>query len=299
MENSALMTISDTAQRFLFENTDVRGERVELNSSLQSAFEPHAYPTAIRCLLGEMAAAAVLLSTTMKFEGSTSLQARSNGSVSLLMVECTNQRTFRSIARWKKEPVDNADLQVLLSDGQLVITVDPVNGKRHQGIVPLKSPTLADCFTNYFQQSEQLLTNIWLASDGNRASGLLLQALPASIENDETLRKERWNHLATLTQTVTDEELLTIDTKTMLHRLFHEEDIRLFDAEPVSYRCTCSRERTATALQTVDPQELNDILVEQGTVNMDCQFCNTRYSFSAEDVAALLALAQNHTNTLH
>ncbi|MCK5894025.1 MAG: Hsp33 family molecular chaperone HslO [Endozoicomonadaceae bacterium] len=293
------MTISDTAQRFLFENIDVRGERVELNSSLQSAFEPHAYPIAIRRLLGEMAAAAVLLSTTLKFDGSMSLQARSNGSVSVLMVECTNQRTFRSIAHWKEEPADNADFQMLLSDGQLVITIDPVQGKRHQGIVPLKSPTLANCFTNYFQQSEQLLTNIWLASDGQCASGFLLQALPANIENDETLREEHWNYLTTLTQTMTDEELLTIDTKTMLYRLFHEEDIRLFDAEPVSYRCTCSRERTAIALQTVDPQELNDILVEQGAVNMDCQFCNTRYSFSAEDVAALLASTQNHAKTLH
>ncbi len=293
------MTIPDTAQRFLFENTDIRGERVGLSSSLQAAFEPHAYPLAIRRLLGEIAAAAVLLSTTLKFQGTMSLQARSNGPVSVLMVECTDQRTFRAIARWKEEPADNADLQTLLPDGQLVITVDPVKGKRYQGIVPLENPTLAHCFAQYFQQSEQLPTSVWLASDGNSASGFLLQALPATVEKDEKVREERWSHLTTLAHTLTDEELLSVETETLLHRLFHEEDIRLFDAEPVSYRCTCSRERTATALQTVDRQELEDILAEQGEVNMDCQFCNTRYSFSADEVADLLAPSQTSPRTLH
>ncbi len=288
------MTQSDSAQRFLFENTDMRGERVRLDQSLQETLAPHAYPEAIRAMIGEMASAAVLLSTTLKFEGTLTLQARSNGPVSVLMVECTDKRTFRSIAHWddaQLSPTDN-DLHSLLSDGQLVITIDPAKGKRYQGVVPLTGENLAECLSSYFQQSEQLPTRLWLVSNGVQASGFLLQALPAQLEQDAGARARRWEHLTVLAETLKDDEQLELDTEELLHRLYHEEDVRLFDAEQVKFFCNCSRKRTGSALITVDPADIRQILEEAGQIDMDCQFCNTRYIFTEEEVNKLLGAGE-------
>ncbi len=289
-DTTQFMTQTDSAQRFIFENTDIRGERVQLEQSLQDAFAPHAYPEMIRVLLGELATTAVLLSSTLKFEGSMTLQARSTGPVSLLMVECTDKHTFRGVARWSDEQLSptDTDIHSLLENGQLVITVDPTKGKRYQGIVPLEGENLAACFTSYFQQSEQLPTKLWLTSDGEKAAGFLLQALPSQKEMDPSSREDRWEHLTVLAETLKSDEMISLPTEELLHRLYHAEDIRLFDAEKVEYHCNCSRERTGNALTTVDPIDLQEILEEQGQVDMDCQFCNTRYTFNEEDIGQLL-----------
>ena len=284
------MLQTDAAQRFIFDNSDIRGERVQLDKSLKDAFAPHAYPEMIRVLLGELATTAVLLSTTLKFEGKMTLQARSDGPVSLLMIECTDEQTFRGIARWDDEQLSPADsdLHSLLPRGHLVITIDPTKGKRYQGVVPLEGKNLAACFSSYFEQSEQLPTRFWLTSDGEKAAGFLLQALPSQEEKDSDEKANRWEHLTVLAETLKDEEMLTLSTEELLHRLYHEEDIRLFDAESVKYVCNCSRERTGNALTTVDPADIQEILEEQGQIDMDCQFCNTRYTFTEVDVNRLL-----------
>ena len=288
------MMLTDSTQRFVFENTDIRGERVQLDKSLQEAFAPHAYPEMIRVLLGELATTAVLLSTTLKFEGKMTLQARSTGPISLLMVECTDERTFRGVARWSDEQLSpsNKDLHSLLENGQLVITVDPTQGKRYQGIVPLEGDNLATCFSRYFEQSEQLPTKLWLTCDGEKAAGFLLQALPSQKETDPAARTDRWEHLTVLAETLKDEEMLELPTEDLLHRLYHEEDVRLFDNETVKYHCNCSRERTGSALITVDPADIQEILEEQGQVDMDCQFCNTRYTFTEADISQLIGAGE-------
>ncbi|CAM3475278.1 Hsp33 family molecular chaperone HslO [Parendozoicomonas haliclonae] len=285
------MMQTDVAQRFIFDNTDIRGERVQLNASLQEALAPHAYPQMIKELLGELAAAAVLLSTTLKFEGRMTLQARSSGPVSLLMVECTDQRTFRGIARWDDEQLTptTTGLHALLPDGHLVITIDPVKGARYQGLVALEGENLAESLSSYFAQSEQLPTRLWLSCDGNQAGGFLLQALPASKDADAKTTAERWQHVTFLADTLKQDELQSLPTVDLLHRLYHEEeDVRLFDAQEVKYVCNCSRERTGNALATVAPADLREMLEEQGQIDMDCQFCNTRYTFTEQDVASLL-----------
>ncbi|WP_281648414.1 Hsp33 family molecular chaperone HslO [Parendozoicomonas sp. Alg238-R29] len=290
------MMQTDSAQRFLFENTDIRGERVQLDQSLQEAFAPHAYPEMIRVLLGELATAAVLLSTTLKFEGKMTLQARSSGPVSLLMIECTDKRSFRGVARWSDEQLSPSDtgLHSLLENGQLVITVDPEKGKRYQGVIPLEGENLAGCLSSYFQQSEQLPTKLWLACDGEKAAGFLLQALPHQKDKDLAARTEHWEHFTVLAETLKDEEMLELSTEEVLHRLYHEEDIRLFDGETIKYHCNCSRERTGSALITVDPADIQEILEEQGQIDMDCQFCNTRYTFTEADIHQLLGTGQTH-----
>ena len=175
--------MADFSQRFLFDDSDVRGELVALHESYQHVLAKHDYPPAVAQLLGELMAAAALLVGTLKFDGLLVLQARSNGAVPLLMVECSSARELRGIARYESAQLGElATLSELMPDGVLAITVEPTQGQRYQGIVDLDGADLAACLTNYFQTSEQLATRFWLHADGRRARGLLLQQLPAETE---------------------------------------------------------------------------------------------------------------------
>ena len=281
-----MIRTDNTAQRFLFENTDIRGEIVSLNSSYIDALASHDYPEVVRRLLGELIASAVLLSTTLKFDGLLTLQARGDGPLNLLMVECTDQRSFRAVAQFR-EGIIEAPLRALVGKASLLITVDPVKGKRYQGIVPLEKESLAASLEDYFAQSVQLQTRLWLACDGQTATGLLLQALPASAELSQEIRSESWQRITSLAETVQDAELLKLDHETLLFRLFHEEIVRVFEHEPVRFVCTCSRQRSAKIISTLDRQEVDAIIKEEGQVAMDCQFCNHQYTFSKEDIDAI------------
>ena len=277
----------DSVQRFLFEKSDIRGERVYLENSFEEALASHDYPGPVRELLGELVAAAVLLSTTLKYNGVMTLQAKGTGPLSLLMVECNNTNNFRALARWSGDCPDQG-LHALLKEGQLVITIDPDQGQRYQGIVPLEQPTLSSCLEHYFTQSEQLATRVWLASDGVKAAGMLIQELPHTGDEDTlSERQEFWHRIIALTHTVSSDELLTIDTETLLHRLYHEDDVRLFDADPVSFQCTCSRVRSLSIIRSLGEEEVKSVIHERGHIAMDCQFCNQQYVFSPKDVSGL------------
>ncbi len=281
------MSRTDNAvQRFIFEDTDIRGEIVSLNSSYVEALASHDYPEVIRHLLGELIASAVLLSTTLKFDGLLTLQVRGDGPLNLLMVECTDQHSFRAVAQFQNDITD-APLLTLLGNASLLITVDPVKGKRYQGIVPLEKETLAANLEDYFAQSVQLQTRLWLACDGQSAAGLLLQALPANTELSPEIRSESWQRVTALAETVQPEELLDLDHETLLFRLFHEETVRVFEPEPVQFVCTCSWPRSAKIISTLDRQEIDAILAEEGQVTMDCQFCNHQYTFNKDDIDAI------------
>jgi len=165
--------MNDFSQRFLFDDTDVRGEMVALRESYAHVLAKHAYPQAVAQLLGEMMAAAALLVGTLKFDGLLVLQARAEGPLSLLMVECSSARELRGIARYDAERIGadvDADLQSLMPNGVLAITIDPARGQRYQGIVDLDGADLAECLSNYFASSEQLPTRFWLKADGQRAA---------------------------------------------------------------------------------------------------------------------------------
>lgn len=243
------MSHSDQSQRFLFDDTDVRGEMVDLERSYSEVLAKHPYPEPVAQLLGEMLAAASLLCGTLKFDGLLVLQARSSGAVPLLMVECSSDRQVRGLARYSAESIGaDAGMQELMPEGVLTLTVDPVRGQRYQGIVALEGVNLAECLSNYFASSEQLPTRFWLNANGRRARGLLLQQLPADRLKDPEAREASWQHLTTLADTLTAEELLALDNETVLHRLYHEETVRLFEPQPLVFHCSCSRERSANAL---------------------------------------------------
>lgn len=284
----------DRSLRFLFEDTDIRGESVHLDASFQEIIAIHQYAPGVSHLMGELLAAAVLLSTTLKFEGKLILQIRSEGQIPLIMVECTSEQEIRAISRGAEQATsDNFDL--LLKDGQLAITIDPDQGERYQGIVPLSGGSVARSLDAYFEQSEQLQTRLWLAADGTNAAGFLLQQLPTQLVTELSEREEQWNHVCTLAETVKQSELLLLNAEQLLHRLYHEESLRIFTPAEVQFRCSCSRDRTYGALCTLNGAELRDILNEQGSISMDCEFCNQQYIFKEEDLMSLLPADEGRT----
>ena len=293
------MPSQDVTQRFLFEHADVRGELVSLNDSYREILSRHAYPEPVKELLGEMLAAAVLLSTAIKFDGLLIMQARSSGPLSMLMVECSSQQEVRGIARYSDD-LNGESLAELMPDGVLAITIDPAQGQRYQGVVTLEGATLADSLANYFGSSEQLPSRFRLLADGQSARGFMLQALPASQQTDPAEREESWNRLGTLADTLTVEELKALDNQTILRRLYHEEDVRVFDERPVCFRCTCSKERSGNALISLGREDAFNLLAEQGgEIEVDCQFCNTGYRFDQSALTALFDKAEEHARSLH
>jgi molecular chaperone Hsp33 len=282
---------NDTLQRFMFENAAVRGEVVHLDHAWQQVLERHDYPPVVRELLGEALTAGMLLSATIKIEGTLTIQIQGDGPVNLLVVEITIskqgesiRRSMRGVAEAKEAP-EPGNLAALFGQGKIVITIQPEKGdERFQGIVGLEGERIADALQAYLRQSEQLQTQMWLHADEGRTAGLMLQRMPGDSEEDA----ESWNRINHLASTITDAELLELPPRTLLHRLFHEEDVRLFDAETVQFYCSCSRERVANMLRTLGRAELEDILEEQGKVEVACEFCKQGYSFDVVDVEQLL-----------
>lgn len=274
----------DILNRYLFDNADVRGELVQLQDSYQQVIGSHAYPPVLQILLGELLAATSLLTATLKFSGDISVQLQGNGPVSLAVINGNNQQQLRGIARWEGELADDASLADLFGQGYMVITLTPDEGERYQGVVALDKPTLAACVEDYFNQSEQLPTALWLFADGKQAAGMFLQILPSQEDHNAD-----FEHLCQLTATIKAEELYTLDAQNILHRLYHQEEVRLFDPIEVSFKCTCSRERSAAAIKTIDQAEVEAILAEDGKVEMGCEYCNAKYVFDAIDIASIYA----------
>lgn len=279
----------DSGQRFLFEHLAVRGELVHLNQSWQEILRRHDYPEAVQSVLGEMAAAAVLLSATLKFNGSLIMQIRGNGPLSMAVMEATSERTLRGLAHWQGN-VDGMGLPDMVGEGTLVITIDPDNGERYQGIVDLASGDIAQALENYMLRSQQLDTRLWLCSDGSQASGMLLQKMPAHMSAGAlTEDDDGWPRVTQLADTVRIQELSQLAFDNLLRRLFHEEDVRVFEKVPVSFRCTCTRDRVREMLRMLGYLEVKSILESENTVDVHCQFCNHFYGFDKVDVEELFA----------
>ena len=284
------MSNKDQVQRFIFEEFDVRGQLVGLKKSYQAAIEHHHYPEPLSKLIGEFLAAAALLSTTVKIKGTVSIQAQGDGDLSLIMAECHYNQELRAIARWEGEHCKE-NLRELLGVGQLVITIDPDEGQRYQGIVPLEGSSLSECLEAYFEKSEQLQTRVWLNTEpGIFASGLFIQALPKSRNNpifscEDT---DTWNRICKLSDTLTLEELKELDNETILYRLFHNEAVRVFPSKPISFKCGCDRDRTIKALLSLGQEEVEDMFNEQPELSVKCEFCNKEYDFIFDDLAPYL-----------
>ncbi|QSA96233.1 Hsp33 family molecular chaperone HslO [Methylococcus sp. EFPC2] len=277
------MSEQDSFRRFTFENIGVRGEWVHLDANWQSVLERHPYPPVVAKQLGQALAAVVLLSATIKFEGSLILQVQGQGPLHTLVAQCTHERTIRGLAQWGAE-VPDASLAEVFGPGRLVLTVKQEGAEPYQGIVGLEGDSLAHALQSYFSQSEQLATRLWLAADGKRVAGLFIQELPSQHGS-----RDDWNRIALLADTVSECELLQLPGEALLYRLFHEEEVRLYPPEPVAFRCGCSRDKISSVLRGLGREELEAILSEQGKIEVNCEFCNLHYLFDAVDVHALLA----------
>ena len=283
---------TDISQRFIFDDTDIRGDIVSLQHCFKEIIVDNDYPPGVAALLGEFLVASVLMSSTIKFEGRLVLQARGKGDLSLLMAEVTHDRQIRGIARYKQD-VAEPDMQKLFEGGALAVTIEPTNGERYQSLVPIQSSKLSDCLEHYFEQSEQLATSITLASSQNAVSGLLLQQLPRQLVTDVAERANQWQHVTVLTNTLTDDELITLPGTEVLNRLFVEEQIRLSDENNIQFRCTCSTQRTARALVLIDAAELDAMFEETSVIEMNCEFCSKQYAFSRETLTEVLEGERN------
>lgn len=271
-------------QRFSFDGTNVRGERVFLNSAYQEIIKRKEYPLPLEKLLGEFVAAIALLRDIIKIDGVLSIQAKGHGFLSTLMTECDENQNLRGIAQWDdtQEIPEVISLKEVLAGGYLAITIKPRNGQRYQGIVEIVGDTLSECLEEYFTQSEQLPSRVWLAANGAQCGGLFLQRLPSeqAKEGDE----DAWERFTHLASTVKEEELLGLETEVLLHRLYHEEEVRLYDTKSMQFGCSCSRQRTLDAVMSLGQEEVREILIEQGSIKVDCQFCAEKYEFTTADL---------------
>lgn len=306
--------------KFLFEGLPVRGMLVRLTDSWQELLKRHeesgGYPRAVTDLLGEMAAAAVLMQGNIKFNGSLVLQVFGDGPVKLAVAEVQPDFAFRATAKVIGEVADDAPLSHLINvnnSGRCAITLDPKDrlpGQQpYQGVVPLfgdrreKLERMSEVLEHYMLQSEQLDTRLVLAANDQMAAGLLIQRIPATGEanlsgsaaaqarEDAIGRSEDYNRIAMLAASLKKEELLSLDADTILHRLFWQEPLQRF--EPAQgptrprFACTCSRERVTGMLQSLGVDEVESILAEQGQVDIDCDFCGARYVFDPVDAAQI------------
>jgi molecular chaperone Hsp33 len=294
-QTTAMMpSATDSLHRFVFEHSQVRGELVRLDAAWQAVLERHPYPPAVRQPLGEALVSVVLLTATLKLEGSLILQAQGEGPIRTLVAQATHTGTVRGLARWEGDLAAEApaagDLQALFGNGQLVLTIEAKQRDRYQGIVPLEGAGIGAALEGYFASSEQLPSRFWLAVNDQRAVGLMLQRLPGDTEDEDD-----WNRTVILADTVQPQELLQQDAPTLLRRLFHEEQLRLFEPEPVAFRCNCSRTRIADNLRALGREQLDDLIAERGLIEVTCEFCNRRYHFDAVDARGLFTGVVNAT----
>lgn len=288
----------DSLHRFLFEQYPIRGHLVHLDASWRALIEHRQYPEAIRTALGEAAVASLLLAATIKFEGVLSLQLQGDGPVHLMLAQCTSGLSVRGLARYREDAAcDNAfatltDITDLIGNGNLTVTVETDDAsQRYQGIVPITGKRLAESLQTYFDNSEQLPTRLLLYADEHGASGMLLQRLPgaggSAVPTDPQAVDDAWRRVQLIGETLTAEELRTLTDAEILHRLFSEDDVRLYEPAPVFFKCRCSRERVSGVLQGLGESESRSILAERGEVEVRCDFCNRAYVFDAVDVEQL------------
>lgn len=284
----------DRLLKFSFTGASVRGELVQLGTAWREMTAHRRYAPPVMRVLGEMAAAAALLATSIKFNGALVMQIYGDGPLQLLVIECQSDLALRATAKVRDEPIaDDISLRDLLNrggHGRFAITLDPKDAlpgqQPYQGIVALEGDSVAEVLQTYMRQSEQLETRLWLASSERAAAGLLLQRLP---RNDVTADADGWARLVALAQTVTPEELLTLPPDEVSNRLFWQEALEHYAPLAPRFQCSCSRQRIGKMLVSLGQDEVDSILAEQGSVTVTCEFCGRACAFDPVDAAQLFA----------
>ena len=281
-------------QGFMFANMDIRGVHLRLDQGVDCLQQQHKYPAPIANLLTQMSIVACLLSANLKLRGRLSVQIRGDGPIQMMLAECRQtsddpEQPFRvkGLAQFDERISATASFTELAAGGRLIITIEPEQGQRYQGIVTMDKASLAGCIESYFYQSEQLPTHIQLVSNNQGAAGFMLQRLPNTIVS-ETQADLDWELVHALAITLTPQELSQLPAEQVLYRLFHEQQVTVFPPRSVEHQCDCSRERCGAAIAALGKQAVDEILDEQEAIIIDCHFCNKHYSFDRVDCHLLL-----------
>jgi molecular chaperone Hsp33 len=286
------MTETDNLQRFIFENASVRGEYIHLAESFQTIIAQHGYPPAIQKLLGEALCVAGLLTAIIKFNGRLSVQFRGKGKLKMLLAQCDSKFSLRGLVKWDGE-LSYDDLMESFNDGVLMIMLNSDNStKSYQGVVGWRGNSLVESIEGYFKDSEQLVTKLWLSVDQHSAAGLLLQVMPTEApihDMGQEMIDMQWHHIVTATNHVQKADMLHLGYENLLRKLYPQEDVRVFDPQPVAFRCTCTRKRGEEAIALLGQEEAEEELKEKQVLIVTCDFCNKEYVFDKVDVAAIFA----------
>lgn len=276
----------NAVQRFLFKELNIRGQHIQLQESWQEMIKDRHYPNSIVKLLGELTAISVLLANGMKHKGRITMQIQGSGPISLLVVDVTHDLKIRGVAKTNKDITTESSMDELLGDGQILMTLENTQTEHHfQSYVPREGNSVAEAFETYLSQSEQLPSKLWLAADENSLGGVLIQKMPETDGHDE----DGWQRIMQIATTVKDEELTTLGSEELLHRLFHEELLELFAADNVVYECPQDKERVTNMLLSLGEEEVRKVLEEQGEIVIHNEMCNYHLRFNKEDIDALFS----------
>ncbi len=291
---SSLLT-KDCVHRFILKNLHVRGQWVQLNRAYQAIQAIHPYPLRVSMLIGEALAASALISSTLKYEGKTTLQIEGPGPIKLLLAQCNHLLQLRGLAKWD-ESIDLHSDTELFAEAQCLISItQSASQETYSGIVALEQENLALCLAHYFEQSEQLPTKFYFASTHENIVGLMLQTLP-----DEEMTEDMWQHVTCLADTLTQPELLTVPPIELTHRLFHGEDTQWFMPQAVEFKCSCSPQKSEQAILTLGEKEAMDIFNTTQSLVVNCEFCNQSYEFDPIDVYQIFhPSADSSPSSLH
>lgn len=278
------MTETDTLQRFMFEHASIRGEIAHLDETYKTIMGQHPYPPTVKKLLGEALISCVMLAGSIKFDGEISLQFHGDKRLPLLLVQCDNQLHIRAFAKYQNDEAD-IDYGSAFLEGKMVLIINQYDQTQsYQSVVPILSASMGENLAHYFAQSEQVATQVWLAVNENMAAGMLIQLMPGQ---NTLQREEFWEYAVQLGQTISEHELLTLDNQTILHRLYHETELRLYSARPVQFQCRCNIEKMKQVLTILGEKDILELLQEKGQVEVTCDFCNQKYAFDPIDVTLL------------
>ena len=293
----------DQIHTFAFDNLPIRGRVVTLTNAWQKIRNRQSYAPDPERVLGEMVAIVAMLAQGIKLDGSVILQIRGDGAIRTAMAECTDRTMLRATLRTANHSSDATEATDSQDNGQLAITLKPHRGEMYQGIVPLEAASVPRAVETYFESSEQLPTRVWAAANAKGVAGLLLQRIPNPQGTPPELIDqidESWRRVQFLADTITDHELLTISADRLLRRLFHEEAVRLQPPLDLQFGCSCSRARTANALRIMGRAEIDQILAEEGSIDVTCEFCGQNYRYDPIDAQLLFEpLAQVVPETPH
>lgn len=273
----------DTLQRFLFEHASIRGEIAHLDETYKTIMQQRPYPPLVKHLLGEALISCLLLAGSIKFEGEISLQFQGDKRLPLLLVQCDHQLQVRAFAKY--EEGDDIDYHHAFLQGHMALMINQYNQTQtYQSVVPIRSTAMSENLTYYFAQSEQIASQVWLAVGEEKAAGMLLQLMPGQ---DTVQREQFWEYAVHLGHTLTDAELLSLNNATILYRLYHETELRLYNPRSIRFHCRCSLEKMKQVIKMLGETDAQQLVQEKGHVDIACDFCNQHYAFDAIDITLL------------